>query len=80
MRLVVGDDGAPRWDRIALMLAVTIASGYLASRSQRWGAGAVQIPPRVRYYHALQRVAAGQERFWAEVQKQAAFRYDVARL
>jgi hypothetical protein len=80
MRLVVGDDGAIRWQRIVIMLAVTIASGYLASRSQRWGATAVQIPPRARYYHALQRVALGQEKFWSEIQKQAATRYDIARL
>jgi hypothetical protein len=80
MRLVRDDDGKPKLGNILIMLALTVASGYLASKSQRAGASAVQIPPKVRYYHAVQVIAGQQVQFWTEIQKRAATRYDIARL
>ena len=80
MQLVRTGTGEIAWTRIVLMLGLTVLSGYLASKSQRLGASAVEIPLRARYYHGLQTVAAGQAKFWTEVQKRAALRYDIARL
>jgi hypothetical protein len=78
MKLVMNDAGQLSWSRIVLMLGLTVISGYLASRSQRAGASAVEIPLKARYYHGVQQVAVGQQRFWHEVQKRAATRYDIA--
>ena len=80
MKIVLNDNGQISWTRIAVMLGLTVLSGYLASKSQRLGASAVEIPIRARYYHGLQTIAGQQAKFWTEVQKRAAFRYDVARL
>lgn len=37
MKLVRDDDGI-KWANIVIMLGVTVLSGYLAAKSQRWGA------------------------------------------
>jgi len=36
MKMIRDDDGF-KWGNIVVMLGVTVLSGYLASRSQRWG-------------------------------------------
>lgn len=80
MQLVRTSTGQVAWGRIILMLGLTVVSGYLAARSQRAGASAMEIPLKARYYHGVQTIASGQVRFWTEMQKRAAFRYDIARL
>jgi hypothetical protein len=37
MKMIRDEDGV-KWGNIVVMLGVTVLSGYLASRSQRWGA------------------------------------------
>jgi hypothetical protein len=80
MQLVRTGTGEIAWGRIVLMLSLTVLSGYLASKSQRLGASAVEIPLKARYYHGMQTMAAGQAKFWTEVQHRAAFRYELTRL
>lgn len=35
---MIRDEAGIKWGNIVVMLGVTVLSGYLASRSQRWGA------------------------------------------
>jgi hypothetical protein len=77
MRMVTGDDGSVKWGRIVLALALTVASGYLASKSQRWGSGE-GVPPRARAYHAVQVYAHGQVTRWQRVEGMAKTGYEIA--
>lgn len=76
VRWVTGDDGV-RWGRVVLALAVTVASGYLAARSQRWGSGQ-GVPPRARAYHAVQVYAGRQAAAWQRIEGMARTGYEIA--
>jgi hypothetical protein len=78
VRWVTDEDGGIRWGRIALMLALTVASGYLASKSQRWGSGAAQVPLRARAYHAAGVFAHGQVVRWQRLEDFARTGYEIA--
>lgn len=79
IRWVTDDDGGIRWGRIVLALALTVASGYLASKSQRWGSGE-GVPPRARAYHAVQVLAHRQAAAWQRVEGFAKTGYEIATL
>jgi len=78
VRWVTGDDGSIRWDRVVLALALTVASGYLASKSQRWGSSASTVPLRSRAYHAAQVFAHGQVVRWQRLEDFARTGYEIA--
>jgi hypothetical protein len=67
--------------KVLVMLALTILSGYLAVQSQRIGSSPDQLrSARMRYHRAAGRVAASQGKFWTEIAKHHADRYEIARL
>lgn len=80
VRWVTGDDGKVRWDRVLLALALTVASGYLASKSQRWGSSASTVPLRSRAYHAAQVFAHAQVTAWQRLESFAKTGYEITTL
>jgi hypothetical protein len=69
------------WKKIAVMLALTALSGYLATQSQRLGSQPDQLrTARMRYHRALGLAAAHQGEFWSRVAKHHADLYEVARM
>lgn len=81
MRLVRGDDGELRWDRILLMLALTIVSGYLASSSQRLGSHPDQLrETRMRLHLAGEKLAGKQAIFWLKIARHQHDLYEIARM
>jgi len=79
VRWVTGDDGGIRWGRVALALALTVASGYLAARSQRWGS-AQGVPAKARAWHAVQVYSHRQAQAWARLEGMAKTGYEIATL
>jgi hypothetical protein len=80
MRLVAGPDGSLSWQKIALMLAVTALSGFLASYGQRAGSEPDLIrSARMRAALASQRVCQAQADFWQRAATGSAQAYQKAR-
>lgn len=52
-------DDKTDWGKIVLMLALTVASGYLAARSQRWGSSAVNPVKTARLAVAKKEISLG---------------------
>lgn len=69
------------WGKVAVALAVTVLSGYLATQSQRAGSGPDQLKAaKMRLYRMVGQVARGQVQFWGQIESNAHTRYDIARL
>jgi hypothetical protein len=80
MRLVTGPDGQVSWAKIALMLALTVASGFLAAQSQRAGADPdILRTARMKAALASQRVCQAQADFWQRAATSSAQAYQRAR-
>lgn len=69
------------WRKIAVALALTALSGYLATASQRAGSRPDGLKTaRMRYHATAGKLAAGQVEFWRKVYKHHADMYEIARL
>lgn len=53
------DNGDINWAKIAIMLAVTVLSGYLATRSQRWGSSSLDPVRTARLAVAKKEISLG---------------------
>lgn len=69
------------WKKVAVALALSALSGYLAVRAQRAASGPDQLKAaKMRLYLFLSRSARNHEAFWRKIADNADTRYDIARL
>lgn len=53
------EDDRPDWGKILLMLGLTIASGYLAAKSQRWGSSSSNPVREIKMLAAQKQITIG---------------------
>ena len=53
------EDDKPDWGKIILMLGITVVSGYLAAKSQRWGSAADDPVRQVKMRVAQKQITLG---------------------
>lgn len=77
MKLVRDEDG-PKWGNILVMLAVTVASGWLASKAQRAGSNPDSNP---KLLYSSYQIRAGRkiEQFGRDLQESGWALYEQAR-
>jgi hypothetical protein len=80
MKVIRSDAGEVQWARIALMLALTVVSGYLATRSQRLGSRPdLEVQAKMRVALAEQKAGAALCRAGCALSVAGARAYDRAR-
>lgn len=81
MKLVRDGNGQVQWGRIAVMLALTVVSGYLATQSQRAGSNPDLIrQAKMRAYLAVEKIAHVQAVAWQRIEGFAHTAYEIERL
>ena len=78
---LIRDEKVIKWGSLAVMLAFTVISGYLASQSQRIGGDADYTKTlRMRYHVRMMKLAGKQETYWLDVLRHHHDMYELARL
>jgi hypothetical protein len=79
MKMIRDEDGI-KWGNIMIMLGVTVLSGYLASRSQRWGSSPdLQTAVRMRAAQAGEKLGVQITRAGVALSIASSRAYDRAR-